>query len=108
MLMQSTSIEKTNFAWHVSSEGILTPLAAKKSKSADEEEDEPEQEDEWEKTDEEDSWDPDFDEFDVPKSRTAKSGGKKEEEGLNFEEEEDLGLFEDEAFGDEGGSDDDF
>ena len=80
MLMQSTSIEKTNFAWHVSSEGILTPLAAKKSKSADEEEDEPEKEDEWEKTDED----------------------------LNFEEEEDLGLFEDEAFGDEGGSDDDF
>ena len=108
MLMQSTSIEKTNFSWHVSSEGVLTPLAAKKSKSADEEEDEPEKEDEWEKTDEEDSWDPDFDEFDVPKSRTAKSGGKKEEEDLNFEEEEDLGLFEDEAFGDEGGSDDDF
>ncbi|MEY4892239.1 MAG: hypothetical protein RIQ34_851 [Bacteroidota bacterium] len=108
MLMQSTSIEKTNFSWQVSSEGVLTLLAAKKSKSADEEEDEPEKEDEWEKTDEEDSWDPDFDEFDVPKSRTAKSAGKKEEEDLNFEEEEDLGLFEDEAFGDEGGSDDDF
>ena len=107
MLMQSTSIEQTNIAWRVNADGILTPLAAKKSKS-DDDEDEPETEDEWEKTDEEDSWDPDFDEFDVPKSRTAKSGGKKEEEDLNFEEEEDLDLFDDEGFDEEGGSDDDF
>lgn len=108
MLMQSTSLEKTNNVWSVTNEGILTPTAAKKSKSDDEDEDVPETEDEWEKTEEEDSWDPDFDEFDVPKSRTAKSGGKKEEEDLNFEEEEDLDLFDDEGFDDEGGSDDDF
>ena len=34
-------------------------------------------EDEWEKADEDDNWDPDFDEFDVPKSEAKKSAGKK-------------------------------
>ena len=52
MMMQSTSKDQTRFAWWVTEEGVLTPLAAKKSKSDDEDEDEPEQEDEWEKSEE--------------------------------------------------------
>jgi DNA-directed RNA polymerase subunit delta len=31
--------------------------------------------DEWEKPEEEDSWDPDFDEFDIPKSKGKKATG---------------------------------
>ena len=31
--------------------------------------------DEWEKVEEEEEWDPDFDEFDIPKSKTKKSTG---------------------------------
>ena len=51
-----------------------------------------------------DEWDPDFEEFDVPKSR---KGGKKEgeeEEDFKFEEDEefkDLDLFNDGGFDDE-------
>ena len=33
--------------------------------------------DDWEKPEEEEEWDPDFDEFDVPKSKGKKSGGEK-------------------------------
>ncbi|WP_207492202.1 hypothetical protein [Aridibaculum aurantiacum] len=54
--------------------------AIKNAKSADEEEDDDdvaeEEADEWEKPEEDDDWDPDFDEFDLPKSG-KKAGGKK-------------------------------
>lgn len=59
-------------------------------KGEDPEEDLEEVEDDWGKT-EEDSWDPDFEEFDVPKKASKKAGkGKKE-----TEEEDDLGLDDD-------------
>jgi len=51
--------------------------------------------DDWEKVEEEEEWDPDFDEFDVPKSKTKKAttGGapKKTAKG----DDDDLGLDED-------------
>ncbi|HRN57076.1 MAG TPA: hypothetical protein PLL71_11525, partial [Agriterribacter sp.] len=59
-----------------------------------------------EKVDEEDSWDPDFDEFDIPKSRAKKAGGKKgkdDDDDLGIDDEfKDMGLFDD-----GGGYDDD-
>ena len=108
MMMKPTTTEQLSLVWGVTEAGVLTPVASKKPKKSEEEE-APQESDDWEKTEtEEDNWDPDFDEFDVPKSRTAKSGGKKdEEEDLNFEEEE-LDLFDDEGFGEEGSSDDDY
>ena len=49
---------------------------AKKAKEEEEEEEEV-AEDEWEKGEASDDWDPDFDEFDLPKSTPKKSAGKK-------------------------------
>ena len=61
-------------------EELKPKRAAKgKTKSAndnDDDDDGPEPEDEWEKTEDE-NWDPDFDEFDIPASKTKKAGGKK-------------------------------
>ncbi|HVB02656.1 MAG TPA: hypothetical protein VNE41_02935 [Chitinophagaceae bacterium] len=84
------------------------------SNSADQEdkegdEDEPEFEDEWEKGDSEEDFDPDFQEFDLPKSKN-KSGKKKksgEEEEFDFEDEfKDLDMYTDPAFDED--DDDDF
>ena len=65
-------------------------------------------ENEWDRVEEEEEWDPDFDEFDIPKSKSKKSApgstkkSAKEEDDLGFDEEfKDLGLF------DEGGGFDD-
>lgn len=68
-------------------------------------EDEP---DEWEKPEVEEEWDPDFDEFDIPKSTGKKSTGTKkaagEEEDFAIDDEfKDLGFFDDAS----GGFDDD-
>ena len=55
-------------------------IAAKDSsmpKKSKEDEDEEEVADDWEKQEEEDNWDPDFEEFDLPKSKGKKSGTKK-------------------------------
>ncbi len=106
MQVKLNLIESDQVAWWVTEEGILTPLAAKKK--VDEEADEPDEEDDWEKVEEEEEWDPDFDEFDVPKSRTGKSSSKEESDDLNFDEEEEFNdLFDDQGLDDEG-SDDDF
>ena len=63
-------------------------------------------------TEEDDDWDPDFDEFDVPKSTgkkaPAKKGAKVKDDDEDFkvdEEFSDLGLDDDEGFDDD---DDDF
>ncbi len=89
--------------WGITADGILTLVAAKK-KAAEEEE--KESADEWEKEEGEEAWDPDFDEFDVPKSRSGKSDNKEEEE-LNFEEEEEFNdLFDDEGFDEDAPNDD--
>ena len=63
-------------------------------------------EDDWEKVEEEDDWDPDFEEFDLPKSKTKKSTGTKkpgkEEDDLGIDDEfKDMDLFNDSGFDDE-------
>ena len=70
-----------------------TASKTKKKSDEDEEDDDEEGEeevDEWDKVEEEEEWDPDFDEFDVPRSKTKKAapGGKKAAKG----EEDELGL----------------
>ena len=90
----------------VTGSGVLTLLGAKKKAAEEEEEEEEEQADDWEKSEEEEEWDPDFDEFDVPKSRSGKSE-EKDEEDLNFEEEEEFNdLFEDDGFDEDSSGDD--
>ncbi len=79
-----------------------------KSKKEDDEDDDDvdddvEEVDEWEKAEEEANWDPDFDEFDVPKSKTKKAAGgtkkAKRDDDLGVEEEFwDLNLFKDRGF----------
>ena len=59
------------------------------SKSADDDDDADEVEDDWEKT-EDDDYDPDFEEFDIPKSK-IKAGPSKKGKG----DEDDLGLDDD-------------
>jgi hypothetical protein len=64
--------------------------------------------DDWDKPEEEDSWDPDFEEFDIPKSKTKKATGKKPSKSDDdFDDDfKDLGLFDDDLGG--GFDDDDF
>ena len=62
--------------------------------------------DDWDKPEEEEEWDPDFEEFDLPKSKVKKAGGGvkkgKEEDDLGIDEEfKDLDLFNDSGFDDE-------
>jgi nucleolin len=72
--------------------------------------------DDWEKADEEeDSWDPDFDEFDIPKSKTPKKAGKgkkgKEEDAHASDDVDDLNLDDDLSLDDDdlfGDKEDDF
>ena len=55
-----------------------TVTSAKKTKAVDDDEEEEEVEekpDDWEKPEEEEEWDPDFEEFDVPKSKGKKAVG---------------------------------
>ena len=57
----------------------VSPKASKKKAVDDDDDDDfnEEVDDDWGKADEEDdSWDPDFDEFDIPKSKTPKKAGK--------------------------------
>lgn len=89
--------------------------ATKKSKGEDEEDDEEgddvDEVDDWDKVEEEEEWDPDFDEFDIPKSKVkkstgtggAKKAGAKEEDDFSFEDDEfkDMGLFNDSVDDDE-------
>ena len=59
--------------------------------------------DDWEKPEEEDNWDPDFDEFDIPKSKAKKSGKKDDDDDFAIDDEfKDMGMFDD-----SGGFDDD-
>ena len=87
--------------------GILSVKAAIKKEDDDDDEDEVEEggddddeKDDWEATEEEDEWDPDFDEFDIPKStKKGKAGKGDEEDDIKFDE--DLNEFDD-LFGDGG------
>ena len=81
---------------------------AKKSKSEDDDDDDDvdETEDDWNKEEEDDAWDPDFEEFDLPKSKGKKAPGvgkkaAEEEEDFKVEDDEFKDLFND------GGLDDD-
>ena len=67
----------------------------KAARSSDEDEDAEDVEDDWNQVEEDENWDPDFDEFDIPKSKTKKSGGKKsaDDDDLGMDDEfKDLGF----------------
>jgi hypothetical protein len=86
----------------------IAPKKSSKKASDDDDDDEDDDVDGAEEDD--DEWDPDFEEFDLPKSRKGKGGSKaEEEEDFKVEDTEDfkdLDLFNDsESFDDE---DDDF
>ena len=85
-----------------SRKGKAAPVS---KKDVDGEEDEEAEEvlDEWEKPEEEEEWDPDFEEFDIPKSKGKKSGkaAAGEEEDFKFEDEEFKDLFGDKTFDDD-------
>ena len=75
-----------------------------KDEEDDDDDDDVEVVDEWEKPEEEEEWDPDFEEFDLPKSKTKKVAGPtgkktgkgEEEDDVAFDEEfKDLDLFND-------------
>ena len=67
-------------------------------------------EDDWAKSEEEDNWDPDFEEFDMPKKSAKKPGKfKKADEDDEFSLDEDLkGLDDDDLFDEKDEFDDDF
>jgi hypothetical protein len=68
--------------------------------------------DDWDKPEEDDDWDPDFEEFDLPKSKVKKTStgggaagkkaGKEEEDDLGIDDEfKDMDLFNDRGFDDD-------
>lgn len=72
----------------------------------DDDSDEVEVVDEWEKPEEEEEWDPDFEEFDLPKSKVKKTGGAKAGKGdddeLALDEEfKDMDLFNESGYDEE-------
>lgn len=52
--------------------------SSKKSDEDEDDEDIDDGPDDWESPEEEEEWDPDFEEFDVPKSKGKKTAGKRE------------------------------
>jgi DNA-directed RNA polymerase subunit delta len=77
-----------------------TAKSSSKTKKEDDDDDDidddVEEKDDWEKVEEDEEWDPDFDEFDVPKSKVKKStGGGPHKKNAKGTEEDDLGLDED-------------
>ena len=89
---------------------ILKPIS--KKKVADEEDDLEEEEavnDDWEKA-EDDSWDPDFEEFDMPKKSANKAGkNKPSDEDDDFNLNDDLkDIDDDDLFDDKDELEDDF
>jgi len=79
--------------------------SAKKPRDEEDDDDVEEKPDEWEKPEEgDDDWDPDFEEFDLPKSKKAKSGKAGGEENPKIEEDDE---FKDLFNENDGGFDDD-
>jgi hypothetical protein len=80
-------------------------VAPKKGgKKAAEDDDEDDDDEDGEPEEGDDDWDPDFEEFDLPKSRKGKADKEEEEEDFKVEEEEDfkdLDLFNDGGFDEE-------
>ena len=65
--------------------------------------------DDWGKTEEDDSWDPDFEEFDMPKKSAKKPGkGEKGEEDDDLGLDDDLNLEDDDLFEEKDEFDEDF
>ena len=52
-------------------------LQKRKRDDDDDDDDVDEEVDDWDKVEEEENWDPDFEEFDVPKSKAKKGPGEK-------------------------------
>lgn len=77
----------------------------KKSSKKEKDDEDDEKDDDWDAKEEgAEEWDPDFEEFDLPKSRKGKSGKGEEEEDFKVEGEEDfkdLDLFNDGGFDDD-------
>ncbi len=93
------------------SEKLSKTAAKKKVVEADDDIDEEDEvEDDWAKTEEDDSWDPDFEEFDMPKKSTKKAGkgkkGQDEDDDLGLDD--DLNLEDDDLFDEKDEFDDDF
>jgi DNA-directed RNA polymerase subunit delta len=94
------------------SEKLSKTAAKKKVVEADDDIDEEEEEveDDWAKTEEDDSWDPDFEEFDMPKKSTKKAGkgkkGQDEDDDLGLDD--DLSLDDDDLFDEKDEFEDDF
>ncbi len=102
-------VKKTDLA---PSEKLSKTAAKKKVVEADDDIDEEEEEveDDWAKTEEDDSWDPDFEEFDMPKKSTKKAGkgkkGQDEDDDLGLDD--DLSLDDDDLFDEKDEFEDDF
>ena len=85
--------------------------SGKKGKEGDDDDDDDADDvdvvDDWDKPEEEEEWDPDFEEFDLPKSKVKKTGtgvkkGKGDDDELGIDEEfKDLDLFNDRGLDDE-------
>jgi DNA-directed RNA polymerase subunit delta len=77
-----------------SAKTIASPKKSSEDDDDDDDDDAAENEvDDWDKPEEEDTWDPDFEEFDIPKSRGKKSSNGTAKKGGS--DEDDLGLDED-------------
>jgi DNA-directed RNA polymerase subunit delta len=84
--------------------GAVAGAVAKKSTDEEEDDEVDDGPDEWEKPEEEEEWDPDFEEFDVPQSkgRKSSSGKKGEIEEDDFKiDDEFKDLFNDKDFDDD-------
>lgn len=95
----------------IAAEKVSKSASKKKLVDEGEEEDDDleEVDDDWGKTEEDDSWDPDFEEFDMPKKSAKKPGkGKKAEEEDDLGLDDDLNLEDDDLFDDKDEFDDDF
>ena len=84
--------------------------AKKKGEDDDDLDDEDEVNDDWEKTEEDTSWDPDFEEFDMPKKSAKKPGKfKPQDDDEDFSLNEDFkDLDDDDLFDDKDELEDDF
>jgi nucleolin len=94
----------------VKAEKATKSTAKKKGEDDDDLDDEDEVNDDWEKTEEDTSWDPDFEEFDMPKKSAKKPGKfKPQDDDEDFSLNEDFkDLDDDDLFDDKDELEDDF
>jgi hypothetical protein len=101
----------SNLSEFGAAEKVSKPVAKKKVVGDDDDDvdDAEEVDDDWGKTEEDDSWDPDFEEFDMPKKSAKKPGkGKKGEEDDDLGLDDDLNLEDDDLFDEKDEFDEDF